>query len=61
MSNTDTTNDFGTLCNYLTGEAIRPATWDERCASLAMAKIDGGAVFFFEQKAAYEITCYVED
>ena len=61
MSNTDTTNDFGTLCNYLTGEAIRPATWDERCASLAMAKIDGGAGAFYVEIDGNEITCYVED
>lgn len=30
---TTTTNDFGTLCDYNTGDAIRPATKAERDAS----------------------------
>ena len=35
--------DYGDLHDYHTGEYIRPATRDERDASYAAAKRDGGA------------------
>lgn len=40
---TRTATQFGTLTNYRTGEAIRPATADEREESIAAAQHDGGA------------------
>ena len=36
-------NRFGDLMNYRTGEYIRPATADEYLASVAAARMDGGA------------------
>ena len=35
--------DNGCLCDYETGESIRPATADEAAASRATARTDGGA------------------
>ena len=50
-------NDHGTLCDYLTGESIRPATAEERAESIDAARYDGGA-------GVIEIdgrSCYVEN
>ena len=50
------TPDYGTLRDYSTGDAIRPATERELLASIAAAEIDGGA-------GAFECegrVCYVE-
>ena len=50
-------NDHGTLCDYLTGDSIRPATAEERAESIDAARCDGGA-------GVIEIDgrpCYVED
>jgi hypothetical protein len=51
---TDTAGVYGTLTNYRTGEAIRPATVDELAASLAAgptgafeAEVDGETVVCF--------------
>lgn len=35
--------DDGCLCDYETGESIRPATADEAVSSRAAARVDGGA------------------
>ena len=48
QTNTESTmatneNRFGDLMNYRTGEYIRPATADEYLASVAAARMDGGA------------------
>jgi 1,4-dihydroxy-2-naphthoyl-CoA synthase len=40
---TTTSTDHGTLTDYITGDAIRPATADELAQSLAAAQKDGGA------------------
>ena len=37
------TTEHGTLCDYQTGESIRPATADERAESIDAARHDGGA------------------
>ena len=37
------TTDYGTLCDYRTGEQIRPATAAELTASLDAARHDGGS------------------
>jgi len=50
-------NDFGTLCDYSTGDSVRPATEQERDDSVEASQHDGGA-------GAIEVdgvTCYVED
>lgn len=50
-------NDHGTLCDYLTGDSIRPATAEERAESIDAARCDGGA-------GVIEIDgrpCYVEN
>ena len=41
--NTTDTIDYGTLCDYRTGEQIRPATLAELTASMSAAHHDGGA------------------
>lgn len=51
------TTNFGTLCNYKTGEVIRPATKDEAAASRAAAERDGGAGVI----EVDDVSCYVED
>ena len=50
---TSTSNTFGTLCNYHTGDAIRPATRDE-----LMESRDAGDVGAFQ--ADDGTICYVE-
>lgn len=37
------TNEYGTLCDYQTGDSIRPATAEERAESIEAARYDGGA------------------
>jgi hypothetical protein len=49
--------DNGTLTNYQTGETIRPATAEEREASLEAAKSDGGSGVIVVDG----ISCYVAD
>ncbi len=52
-----TSTDNGNLCDYNTGDTIRPATAEERAESLEAARYDGGA-------GVIEIdgrSCYVED
>ena len=53
---TSTSNTFGTLCNYRTGDAIRPATSDELLESRDAASADGGAGVI----EADGTICYVE-
>ena len=55
MTKTKTTH--GTLCNYRTGDEIRPATQDEQEASRAAAETDGGAGVI----EVDGVFCYVED
>lgn len=38
----DSTQNYGSLRDYRTGEYIRPATAEERAASLEAAEHDGG-------------------
>ncbi len=48
--------DYGTLCDYQSGEALRPATTEERASSLDAAKSDGGSgVIVVDGRS-----CYVE-
>jgi hypothetical protein len=37
----NTTTDYGTLCDYSTGEFVRKATRDEQAASRDAARHDG--------------------
>jgi hypothetical protein len=53
---TRTATDFGTLCNYQTGEPIRPATEQERTDSDKAAEFDGGCGVIEVDGAS----CYVE-
>lgn len=49
-------NEHGTLCDYQTGDSIRPATADERAESIEAARYDGGAgVIVIDGRL-----CYVE-
>lgn len=54
------TTTSGTLHDYRTGEAIRPATPAERLASLRAAEKDGGVGAFLAVVDDREITCYVD-
>lgn len=47
----------GTLCNYRTGEGIRPATRVERINSISASARDGGAGVIIVDGVA----CYVDD
>ncbi len=49
--------DHGTLCNYRTGESIRPATEAEQDESIAASQTDGGAGII----EVDGVICYVED
>jgi len=49
-------NENGTLRNYKTGEAIRPATEAEKIASEAAAERDGGAGVIVVDG----VSCYVD-
>ena len=53
MSNT---NENGTLRNYKTGEAIRPATEAEKIASESAAERDGGSGVIVVDG----VSCYVD-
>ena len=61
------TNKYGTLRNYQTGEAIRPAFKYERKASRAAAKQDGGRGVILVRipgngdETGRDVACYVED
>lgn len=47
---------MSTLCNYTTGNPIRPATPEEQAASLGASRLDGGAGVILVEGAP----CYVE-
>ena len=42
MTHETTAADWGTLCDYRTGDEIRPATEAEHQASVEAARFDGG-------------------
>ena len=53
----ETLPDYGSLNDYRTGEALRPATEEERDESVEAAKTDGGrGVISVDGRS-----CYVED
>ena len=47
---TSETVDYGTLCDYMTGEELRPATKAELDASLSAAEEDGGRGVFADDE-----------
>lgn len=57
VNNTNNTADYGTVFDYRTGEAIRPATAEDLELSLDAARFDGGAGCIMVE----DRVCYVGD
>ena len=51
--------DFGTLTDYRSGEAIRPATREEGDASLLAADVDGGHGIIEVEIDGATVSCFV--